>query len=134
MDYACRPHHAPPFVQLLRCRIDIQRAEEDDSEQPQETAGKRSSVGVTAANRAVLGSALLAAIVVPVVFISIFFSWDVRRLSASRTLALGWDAPTTLERALMWDKIQSEAPERESFTFSLFEQYLKMYDERWNKS
>jgi len=102
----------------------------DDSEQPQETAGKRSSVGVTAPNQAVLGSALLAAIVVPVVFISIFFSWDVRRLSASRTLALGWDAPTILERALMWDKIQSEAPERESFTFSLFEQYLKAAKEQ----
>jgi tetratricopeptide (TPR) repeat protein len=103
---------------------------EDVSDQPKESSGNRSSVGVTAPSQAVLGSALLAAIVLPVVFLSIFVSWDLRRLSASRALAVGWDAPTKLERAQVWDKIQSEAPERESFTFSLFEQYLKVAKEQ----
>ncbi len=103
----------------------------DQTDRSPNNSPRRSAVGLSAPNQAVLGSALLGAVVLMAVFISVFVSWDIRRLSASRTLAVGWDAPTKLERAQVWDEIQSKAPERESFTFSLFEQYLKVAKEQF---
>jgi O-antigen ligase/tetratricopeptide (TPR) repeat protein len=86
-------------------------------------ARKPSSVNFSASNQMVITSTIVAAVLVTVVFISIFVSWDLRRLSASRTLATGYDAQTVEERARIWDKVQAKAPERESFTFTLFEKY-----------
>ena len=99
------------------------------SDEPDPTPDKTkpgSATALTASNQTVLGSALLAAVLFTAIFATLFINWDVRRLSASRTLALGWDAETKFERAQVWDEIQKKAPERESFTFSLFEQYLEV--------
>jgi tetratricopeptide (TPR) repeat protein/O-antigen ligase len=96
----------------------------DEPEMAPEKTKSGSATALTASNQTVLGSVLLAAVVSTVIFATLFVSWDLRRLSASRTLAVGWDAETKLERAQVWDEIQKKAPERESFTFSLFEQYL----------
>jgi tetratricopeptide (TPR) repeat protein len=72
----------------------------------------------------------VAAAVVTVVALSIFVSWDFRRLSASRTLALGYDHPAQVEKARVWADVQERAPERESFTFTLFEQYLEVSEQQ----
>jgi tetratricopeptide (TPR) repeat protein len=85
-----------------------------------------SATALTASNQTVLGAVLLAAVLFTAIFATLFIGWDVRRLSASRMLAVGWDAETKFERAQVWDTIQKKAPERESFTFSLFEQYLEV--------
>jgi len=93
-----------------------------DSE-PQPRTRARSGHTFTAPSQTLVGANLLAAIVVTVALISIFISWDIRRLTASRALAIGYDSPSQEERALLWANVQSRAPERESFTFTLFEEY-----------
>jgi tetratricopeptide (TPR) repeat protein len=97
------------------------------NEQPEKavaSASNSSSVKFSAPNQTILVSALVAAVLLTAISISIFVSWDLRRLSASMTLANGYDAPTVEEKARTWAKVQAQAPERESFTFTLFEQYL----------
>ena len=91
-----------------------------------EKAKPGSATALTASNRTALGAVLVAAVLFTAIFATLFVGWDVRRLSASRTLALGFDAETKFERAQVWDEVQKKAPERESFTFSLFEQYLEV--------
>jgi tetratricopeptide (TPR) repeat protein len=85
-----------------------------------------SATALIASNQTVLGASLLAAVLFTAIFATLFVGWDVRRLSASRMLAVGWNAETKFERAQVWDEVQKKAPERESFTFSLFEQYLEV--------
>ena len=102
-------------------------------EEPEQAASntiKPSSINISASNQMVLGSAVLAAVLVTAIATSIFVSWDLRRLSASRTLAVGYEAPTVEERARTWAKVQAQAPERESFTFTLFEQYLSTAEQQ----
>ena len=101
-----------------------------ETEPEPEITKPESATALTASNQTVLGFVLLAAIVFTAIFATLFVSWDIRRLEASRALALGWDAETKFERAQVWDQIQKKAPERESFTFSLFEQYLKVAKEQ----
>jgi len=91
-----------------------------------EKAKPGSATALTASNQTALGAVLVAAVLFTAIFATLFVGWDVRRLSASRTLALGFDAETKFERAQVWDEVQKKAPERESFTFSLFEQYLEV--------
>tara|TARA_Y100001936_G_scaffold253964_1_gene322815 strand:- start:203 stop:2512 length:2310 start_codon:yes stop_codon:yes gene_type:complete len=93
-----------------------------DSE-PQPRTRARSVYALTAPSQTLVGANLLAAIVVTVALISIFISWDMRRLTASHALAIGYDSPSQEERALLWANVQSRVPERESFTFTLFEEY-----------
>ena len=92
---------------------------------------KPSSVNFSASNQMVLISMAAAAVLVTATVISIFVSWDLRRFSASRTLATGYDAPTVEEQARTWAKVQAQAPERESFTFTLFEQYWMAADQQY---
>ena len=70
---------------------------------------------------------------ITLIVISLFVSWDLRRFTASRSLALGWDDPVQTERADAWADAQKRAPERESFTFTLFETYLKVSKEQFEK-
>ena len=91
-----------------------------------EKAKPGSATALTASNQTALVAVLVAAVLFTAIFATLFVGWDVRRLSASRTLALGFDAETKFERAQVWDEVQKKAPERESFTFSLFEQYLEV--------
>jgi tetratricopeptide (TPR) repeat protein len=100
------------------------RLSDEQPEQIADATRKPSSVNLTASNQMVLGSAVLAAVVVTALVISIFVSWDLRRLSASLELASGYDGPTVEEKARTWASVQEQAPERESITFTLFEQYL----------
>ncbi|MBT3996625.1 MAG: hypothetical protein HOF01_12600 [Chloroflexi bacterium] len=100
------------------------RLDEAKSEQGQPVSTKQSSMKLAASNQMVLGTSIIAAAIVTVALISVFVSWDLRRLSASLELANGYDAPTLEEKARTWANVQAKAPERESFTFTLFEQYL----------
>lgn len=93
-----------------------------DSEQ--EDASTKTATKATASNQTVLGSTLLAAVVVTAVVMVLFFSWDIRRLSASMTLAAGHNDSDLNRRAQVWADAQAAAPERETITFNLFESYL----------
>jgi len=84
----------------------------------------------TAPNQLVLGSTLLAAVLATAVLLTVFVSWDVRRLSASISLAAGHDSPSLDRRAQVWADAQARAPERESFTHNLSEQYVKVAKEQ----
>ncbi|MDP6667312.1 MAG: O-antigen ligase family protein [Dehalococcoidia bacterium] len=71
-----------------------------------------------------IGSTLLAAVVVTATLFTLFIGWDVRRLSASRLLATTYDNPARSIRAQGWADSQDQAPERESFTHGLANAYL----------
>jgi tetratricopeptide (TPR) repeat protein len=103
---------------------------EESAEPAQSSKPKRNPASLSASNQTMLASSLLAAIAITAVVITIFISWDLRRLSASRNLAIGHDDPNLNVRAQAWADAQSEAPERESFTFNLFEQYLEVANEQ----
>ena len=103
-------------------------AETDAS--PEEPATGRSPMARTAPNQLVLGSTLLAAVLATAVLLTVFVSWDVRRLSASISLAAGHDSPSLDRRAQVWADAQARAPERESFTHNLSEQYVKVAKEQ----
>jgi tetratricopeptide (TPR) repeat protein len=107
-----------------------QQIESDATDQTARQPSKRSSVNFTASNQSALAIAFVAAAVVTAAALSIFVSWDLRRLSASRTLAVGYDHPEQVEKARVWADVQERAPERESFTFTLFEQYLEVSKEQ----
>ena len=89
-----------------------------------EPATGGSSLALAASNQMVLGSALLAAVLATAVLLTIFVGWDMRRLSASVSLARGHDDPSLDRRAQVWADAQAQAPERESFTHNLSEQYV----------
>ncbi|MCH7971851.1 MAG: hypothetical protein IH960_12560 [Chloroflexi bacterium] len=103
-------------------------AETDAS--PEEPATGRSPMARTAPNQLLLGSTLLAAVLATAVLLTIFVGWDVRRLSASVALAAGHDSPSLDTRARAWADAQAQAPERESFTHNLSEQYVKVAKEQ----
>jgi tetratricopeptide (TPR) repeat protein len=107
------------------------RLNDEAPDSSQKTSQTRSSVNLEASNQTVLISAVLAALVVTTVVLSLFVSWDLRRLSASRVLANGFDNPVQVEKARAWAEAQRLAPERESFTFTLFEQYLEVGKEQF---
>ena len=109
------------------------RLNDEAPDSSQKTSQTRSSVNLEASNQTVLISAVLAALVVTTVVLSVFVSWDLRRLSASRVLANGFDNPVQVEKARAWAEAQRLAPERESFTFTLFEQYLDVSKEQFAK-
>jgi tetratricopeptide (TPR) repeat protein len=75
---------------------------------------------------------MLAAAAITILVISIFISWDVRRLSASLILSSGHDDPNLTARAKTWDDAQAIAPERSSITYKLFEAYLVASKEQHN--
>ena len=103
--------------------VAIRVLDSENTTAPTRSTPKRSGYKFHGPNPAILGANLLLATVLTVTVISVFISWDIRRLTASRDLAIGYDNPSQQERALLWDDIQRRAPERESFTFSLFEEY-----------
>lgn len=76
-----------------------------------------------------VGASLLAALVVTVTMISLFVTWDVRRVTASRILATTYDSPDDAVRAQGWIDSQARAPERETLTFSLADAYLTQADQ-----
>tara|TARA_A100001037_G_scaffold304095_1_gene339837 strand:- start:202 stop:2481 length:2280 start_codon:yes stop_codon:yes gene_type:complete len=105
--------------------VAIRVLDSENTTTPTRSTPKRSAYEFQAHSQAILGANLILATVLTVTVISIFISWDMRRITASRDLAIGYDNPSLQERALLWDDIQRRAPERESFTFSLFEEYYR---------
>ena len=89
-----------------------------------------SNLAFSASNQMLMGSSLIAAIVISAVVLTTFIGWDVRRISASAALAAGHDDPVLDKRAKAWADAQAKAPERESFTFHLFEEYHKVAKEQ----
>ena len=79
-----------------------------------------------------IGATVLAVVAITIVIISVFISWDVRRLSASLILSKWHDNPNLNIRAKAWDDAQAIAPERSSITFKLFEAYLAKAKEQYN--
>ena len=96
----------------------------ETNDAPDESATDSSSLAFTASNQAALGTTLLAAVLATAVLLTIFIGWDMRRLSASVSLAEGHDDPVLETRAQVWADAQAQAPERESFTHALSEQYV----------
>jgi tetratricopeptide (TPR) repeat protein/O-antigen ligase len=89
-----------------------------------------SKLALSASNQTLVGSSLIAAIVISAVVLTTFIGWDVRRISASAALSAGHDDPVLDKRAKVWEYAQAKAPERESFTFHLFEEYHKVAKEQ----
>ena len=102
-------------------------------DQPKTTrtsASTSSNLTFSASNRMLIGSSLIAAIVISAVVLTTFIGWDVRRISASAALAAGHDNPVLDKRAKVWADAQAKAPERKSFTFHLFEEYYNVAKEQ----
>ncbi|MCZ6709853.1 MAG: O-antigen ligase family protein [Gammaproteobacteria bacterium] len=118
---------AVALYELVNSQLTADARADAPSEKP---ASARSSLALTASNQVVLGSTLLAAVIATAVLLIIFFGWDVRRLSASVYLAGGHDDPSRDRRAQVWDEAQKQAPERESFTHALSEQYVNVAKEQ----
>ncbi len=92
-----------------------------------ETVSRRpSSATLSASNQTLLGASLVAAIALSAVILTTFIGWDVRRTQASLALAAGHDHPDNNVRAAAWAEAQSKAPERESFTVNLGDEYLRV--------
>ena len=96
----------------------------ETNDAPDESATDSSSLAFTASKQTALGTTLLAAVLATAVLLTIFIGWDMRRLSASVSLAGGHDDPVLETRAQVWTDAQAQAPERESFTHALSEQYV----------
>ena len=96
----------------------------ETNDAPDESATDSSSLAFTASKQTALGTTLLAAVLATAVLLTIFIGWDMRRLSASVSLAEGHDDPVLETRAQVWADAQAQAPERESFTHALSEQYV----------
>ena len=79
-----------------------------------------------------LVASTLVALAITILTISVFISWDIRRLSASLILSDGHDNPNLTARAKAWDNAQAIAPERSSITYKLFEAYLHAAREQHN--
>ena len=104
---------------------------DDEANAPSEKpATDGSPLALTASNQLVLGSTLLAAVLATAVLLTVFVGWDMRRLSASVALAAKHDSPSLDERARAWASAQEQAPERESFTHNLADQYFKVAKEQ----
>jgi len=73
---------------------------------------------------------LLAAVVVSAVFVTMFLGWDVRRISASRHLAINHDNPDQVIATLGWQNAQAQAPERDSLTINLSQEFMKAVDQQ----
>ena len=61
---------------------------------------------------------------VAILIMTIFIGWDIRRLSASRTHAVGSSTTSSATQVQAWADAQSRAPERPSFTNKLFTEYF----------
>jgi tetratricopeptide (TPR) repeat protein len=72
----------------------------------------------------VLGSSILAALVISVAVISAFVSWDIRRTTASRARVVAVSDESEMVRALGWVDTQARTPERSSYTNPLFIEYF----------
>jgi tetratricopeptide (TPR) repeat protein/O-antigen ligase len=102
------------------------QANPDESNATRTSSSSSSKLALSASNQTLVGSSLIAAIIISGVVLTTFIGWDVRRLSASVALAAGHDHPVLETRAQVWANAQAEAPERESFTVHLFEEYHKV--------
>jgi len=91
---------------------------------------KSSSSTITTSRPVFVGSMLLAAVVVSAVFVTMFLGWDVRRISASRHLAINHDNPDQVIATLGWQNAQAQAPERDSLTINLSQEFMKAVDQQ----
>jgi tetratricopeptide (TPR) repeat protein len=89
-----------------------------------------SSTTITTSRPVFVGSMLLAAVVVSAVFVTMFLGWDVRRISASRHLAINHDNPDQVIATLGWQNAQAQAPERDSLTINLSQEFMKAVDQQ----
>ena len=100
-------------------------------EEVTEQSSSARSVSVTAPNYAALVVSLVGAVTITVLAGAAFIGWDVRRAEASRILAVDYDNPNIFIKAGAWADAQAKAPERESFTYNLAEQYLNEAENFW---
>jgi len=70
-------------------------------------------------------SRLLIVSLVATIIITIFVGWDMRRLSSSRTHAIGVSTTPQINRIQTWANAQSQAPERPSLTNALYIEYFR---------
>ena len=104
----------------------FKRRQNTSINQPHSTSGTINSLE----RRITLGTSVIAMVTITILIISVFISWDIRRLSASLILSEGHDNPNLITRAKAWDDAQAIAPERSSITYKLFEAYLRASKEQ----
>jgi len=76
-------------------------------------------------------TSVLAVVSITALLVSVFVTYDMRRLSASLILANGHDSIDLSARAKAWSDAQDIAPERSSITFKLFEEYLRIAKDQY---
>jgi tetratricopeptide (TPR) repeat protein len=104
----------------------------DSSEQsPSGSSESKRTISVSAPNSAALILSFVSAVAITVLASAAFFGWDIRRAEASRILAVDHDNPDIFVKAGAWADAQAKAPERESFTYNLAEQYLNEAQNFW---
>lgn len=77
---------------------------------------------------------LISSIILTVILITIFFSWDFRRVSASYHLAsvVTDSTATHRDRAIAWESSQEMAPERDSFIKPVFDAHMNVSLEQYS--
>ncbi len=76
-------------------------------------------------------TSVFAVVSITTLFVFVFVTWDIRRLSASLILSNGHNSIDLSARAKAWADAQDIAPERSSITFKLFEEYLRTAKEQY---
>ena len=112
--------------EIINRRIDAEKISTGPLKTSHKTQTKTGTV-----NQLMMIATIAIALLVTVSVITNFVSWDLRRLSASRNLAIQWQHSEQEVRAQAWEDAQKRAPERKSFTFTLFETYHKVSKEQF---
>lgn len=114
------------IYEMFNKQITIRHIDKPDKIDTTQTPKTDSTV-----NHISISAIVLTAITITTVIITVFVTWDVRRLSTSLILAAGHDNPNLNARAKVWADAQAKAPERESMTFALFESYFSNAKEQY---
>ena len=77
---------------------------------------------------------LISSIIVTILLISIFFSWDIRRISATYYLAsvVKDTNATRIDKAIAWETSQEMAPERDSIIEPVFDAHVNVSLEQYS--
>ena len=77
---------------------------------------------------------LLSSITITILLINLFFSWDIRRISASYYLAsvVTDSSSTQLDKAVAWETAQEMAPERDSIIEPVFDAHVNVSLEQYS--
>jgi len=102
---------------------EFMRKSVERDEPERESRAEKTSTSFSISGNVFLNSAIVIAVVTSILFMTVFIGWDMRRLSASRHLAVHLDDPVAAFNNNIWQEAQSRAPERSAFTINLYKLY-----------